>query len=47
MMNDKEALHKLRAEFDELVNKINLSELCAPVLIKKALKIEALLSATK
>ncbi len=47
MMNDKETLRKLRSEFDELVSNVNLSDLCAPVLIQKALKLEALLSANK
>ena len=47
MMNDKETLHKLKSEFDELVNNINLSELCAPELIQKASKLEALLSANQ
>ena len=46
-MNNNEALCKLRSEFDELINKFSLSELCSPELVKKALKLELLLSTNK
>ncbi|MDD6735821.1 MAG: hypothetical protein PUE13_05885 [Clostridiales bacterium] len=46
-MTDKEALFKMREEFDKLINSISFSDLTSPSLIEKALRLELKLSAAK
>lgn len=46
-MTYKKTLCKMRAEFDELLDKINPIDLSSPSIVERARKIEEILSAKK